>query len=68
MARKGHSRYRKSVEIIPGVKLSVNKLSAGITLSVAGVTVTANTLGERTTTVSAPVKGLYWTERQKGRR
>lgn len=67
MARS-HARYRRSMEIIPGVKLTTNKKSVGLTISIGGVKVTKNSFGEKTTTVGSPVPGLFWTERTKGRR
>ena len=54
-------RYRKSIEIIPGVKLNINKKSSSITVGGKGFHVTKNTNGRTTTTVNLPIEGLSYT-------
>ena len=54
-------RYRKSIEIIPGVKLNINKKSSSITVGGKGFHVTKNINGRTTTTVNLPINGLSYT-------
>lgn len=54
-------RFRKSFKIAPGVKLNINKKSAGLTFGGKGAHFTMNTKGKNTTSVGVPSTGLYYT-------
>ncbi len=53
-------RFKKSFKIAPGVKLNLNKKSAGITLGGKGAHYTVNTKGKKTSSVGIPGTGLYY--------
>ena len=55
-------RFRKSIKIAPGVKLNLNKKSAGVTVGGKGVHYTVNTSGTRTASAGIPGTGLYVTD------
>lgn len=59
-------RFRKSFKIAPGVKLNLNKKSAGLTFGGKGAHFTVNTSGKRTTSVGVPGTGLYYTSTSGG--
>lgn len=52
-------RFRKSVKLIPGVRLNFNKDSMGVSFGVPGMRYTMNTKGRRTFTTGIPGTGLY---------
>lgn len=55
-------RFRKSIKILPGVKLNLNKKSSSITFGGKGVHYTINSKGKRTGTIGIPGTGLSYTE------
>lgn len=55
-------RFRKSIKILPGVKLNFNKKSVGITFGGKGAHYTINSKGKRTASIGIPGTGLYYTE------
>ena len=59
------SRFRRSIKIIPGVRLNVNKSSLGLTFGGKGFKYTVNTKGQRTTTVGVPGTGLSFSDHSK---
>lgn len=59
-------RFRKSFKIAPGVKLNLNKKSAGLTFGGKGAHFTMNTKGKNTTSVGVPGTGLYYTSTSGG--
>lgn len=59
-------RFRKSFKIAPGIKLNLNKKSAGITLGTRGAHYTLNSKGTRTSSVGIPGTGLSYTETSGG--
>ena len=59
-------KFRKSFKIAPGVKLNLNKKSAGITFGGKGAHFTMNTKGKNTTSVGVPGTGLYYTSTSGG--
>lgn len=59
-------RFRKSFKIAPGVKLNLNKKSAGITFGGKGAHFTMNTKRKNTTSVGVPGTGLYYTSTSGG--
>ena len=55
-------RFRRSVKLIPGVRLNFNKDSVGMSFGVPGARYTMNSKGRRTASVGIPGTGLYSTE------
>lgn len=55
-------RYRKSINIFPGVKLNINKKSVGVTFGGKGAHYTINSKGTKTSSVGIPGTGLYYTD------
>lgn len=55
-------RFRKSIKLLPGVKLNINKKSTSLTLGGKGIHYTINSKGKRTASVGIPGTGLYYTE------
>jgi hypothetical protein len=56
----GSLRFRKQIKLAPGLKLNINKKSAGVTLGGRGARMTFNTKGQRTTSVGVPGTGLWY--------
>lgn len=54
-------KFRKSVNLGGGVKLNLNKQSAGVSFGGKGHRVSVNTKGKVTKTVGVPGTGLYYT-------
>lgn len=54
-------RYRKSVKILPGVKLNLNKNSTSVSIGGKGHHTTINSKGKVTRTIGVPGTGLYHT-------
>lgn len=61
-------RFRKSFKIAPGVKINLNKKSAGVTLGTKGAHYTINTSGKRTASVGIPGTGLSYSTTSGGAR
>lgn len=62
-------RFRKSIKILPGVKININKKSTGLTFGTKGAHYTINSKGKRTSTIGIPGTGLsYTTSTTKQRR
>jgi hypothetical protein len=57
----GFLRFRRSINIIPGVRLNLNKSGASVSLGVRGAHYTIGAKGARTT-VGIPGSGLSWTQ------
>ena len=57
--------FRKSIQLIPGVKLNLSKSGASISAGVPGFRKSINTKGQVTTTASIPGTGLYYTDKKK---
>ena len=57
-------RFRRSMTLIPGVRLNFNKNSIGISAGVPGARVSINSNGRVTKSVGLPGTGLYYTESQ----
>jgi len=55
-------RFRRSVKLIPGVRLNFNKDSVGMSFGVRGAHYTVNSKGRRTASVGIPGTGLYAVE------
>lgn len=58
-------RFRKSVKIVPGVRLNIGKKSVGISAGVKGARVSVNSSGRKTTTVGLPGTGLSYSKSEK---
>ena len=61
-------RFRKSFKVAPGVKVNLNKKSAGITLGTKGAHFTVNTSGKRTASVGIPGTGLSYSTSSGGKK
>ena len=55
-------RFRRSMKILPGIRLTVGKSSVGISAGIPGARVSLNSRGRVTTSAGIPGSGLYWTE------
>jgi Protein of unknown function (DUF4236) len=60
-------RFRRSVKIVPGLRLNVGKRSAGVSVGPRGAKVSVNTKGEVRRTVGAPGTGLSHTTQSRVR-
>lgn len=60
-------KFRKSVKIAPGVKLNLNKKSAGISVGGKGAHYTVNSKGKRTSSVGVPGTGVYYSSSKGGK-
>ncbi|GFO85119.1 DUF4236 domain-containing protein [Anaerostipes butyraticus] len=61
-------RFRKSVKILPGVKINFNKKSTSVTIGGRGAKYTISSTGKKTKTVGIPGTGLYYTETSNEKR
>ena len=53
-------RFRKSINVAPGVKLNLNKKSASITVGTKGAHYTVNSNGKKTASAGIPGTGLSY--------
>lgn len=60
-------RFRKSISIIPGVKLNFGKTGMSVSTGVPGFRKTFHTSGKVTTTVGIPGTGLYYVDTKNTR-
>lgn len=60
-------RFRKSIKLGKGVRLNLNKKSAGLSFGTKGARYSVNSDGRRTTSIGIPGTGLYWTNSTKGK-
>jgi len=51
-------RFRRSIRVMPGVKINLNKKSVGLTVGRRSMHYTVNSKGQRTTSVGLPGTGL----------
>jgi len=60
-------RFRKSIKILPGVKLNFGKTGMSVSVGVPGLRKTFHTSGRTTTSIGIPGTGLYYvkTENKK---
>ena len=58
--------FRKSFKIAPGVRLNVSSRGVGASVGVKGLRYSANSRGQRRTTVSLPGTGLSYTSTSGG--
>lgn len=61
-------RFRKSISVAPGVKVNVNKKSAGVTVGKRGAHYTINTTGKQTASVGLPGTGLSYSKSFGGKK
>lgn len=52
-------RFRKSIKLLPGVRLNLSKKSASVSVGVANLTANIASTGKKRTTVSLP-GGWSW--------
>lgn len=55
-------RFRKSIKILPGVKLNLGKKSAGVSVGTTGARYSVNSSGRKTSTVGIPGTGLSYSK------
>lgn len=58
-------RFRKSISLIPGVRLNFSKSGMSVSTGVPGFRKTINSKGQVTTTVGVPGTGLYYVDTKK---
>lgn len=59
-------RFRKSIKILPGVKLNLGKKSAGVSVGTTGARYSVNSSGRKTSTVGIPGTGLSYSNSSGG--
>jgi len=55
-------RFRRSMKILPGIRLNIGKSSVGISAGIPGARVSLNSRGRVTGSAGIPGSGLYWVE------
>lgn len=55
-------RFHKSIRILPGVKINLNRKSTSLTIGGHGIHKTFSSTGRRTTSIGIPGTGLYYTD------
>ena len=60
-------RFRRSINLGGGLKLNLNKKSAGLSFGSKGARFSMNTDGRKTTSIGIPGTGLYWTKSGDGK-
>ena len=53
--------FRKTITILPGVRINIGKKSASVSFGKRGARHTISTTGKRTTTVDIPGSGISYT-------
>ncbi len=61
----GSFRFRKSIKILPGVRLNINKSSLSLSLGKKGMHYTISSNGTSTKSVGIPGTGLSYVDRDK---
>lgn len=61
-------RFRKSIKILPGVKLNLGKKSAGVSVGTTGARYSVNSSGRKTSTVGIPGTGLSYSKSSGGKK
>jgi disulfide bond formation protein DsbB len=59
-------RFRRSIKILPGVRVNIGKTGISTTIGTRGAHVTVNSHGQRRTTVGLPGTGLSMTQLDGG--
>lgn len=60
-------RFRKSINLGGGLRLNLNKKSAGLSFGGKGARFSVNSDGRKTTSVGIPGTGIYWTKSCEGK-
>ena len=60
-------RFRKSINLGGGLKLNLNKKSAGLSFGSKGARFSMNSDGRKTTSIGIPGTGIYWTKSGDGK-
>ena len=60
-------RFRKSINLGGGLKLNLNKKSAGLSFGGKGARFSMNSDGRKTTSIGIPGTGIYWTKSGDGK-
>lgn len=60
-------RFRKSKQILPGVRLNINKKSFSLSFGRKGMRYTVNSNGKKTVSAGIPGTGLYYTKSSSGK-
>lgn len=60
-------RFRKTINLGGGLKLNLNKKSAGLSFGGKGARFSVNSDGRKTTSVGIPGTGIYWTKSSEGK-
>lgn len=60
-------RFRKSINLGGGLRLNLNKKSAGLSFGGKGARFSVNSDGRKTTSVGIPGTGIYWTKSSEGK-
>lgn len=60
--------FRKSITILPGVKLNLSKSGVGISTGIKGARVSLNSKGQARTTLGIPGTGIYYTKQVNAKR
>lgn len=55
-------RFRRSIKILPGVKLNLGKKSAGVSVGTTGARYSVNSSGRKTPTIGIPGTGLSYSK------
>lgn len=58
----GSFRFRRSVKILPGIRLNFNTKSTSVTFGEKGFTKTVSSTGRVTNTIGIPGTGIHYTE------
>ena len=53
--------FRKTITILPGVRINIGKKSASVSIGKRGARHTISTTGKRTTTIGIPGSGISYT-------
>lgn len=61
-------RFRKSKQLLPGVRLNINKKSFSLSFGRKGMRYTVNSNGKKTVSAGIPGTGLYYTKSSSGKR
>ena len=60
-------RFRKTINLGGGLKLNLNKKSAGLSFGGKGARFSVNSDGRKTTSIGIPGTGIYWTKSAEGK-
>jgi hypothetical protein len=58
-------RFKKTVEILPGIKVNIGKSGIGVSAGVDGARVSKNSKGDKTTSFGIPGTGISFVNTKK---